>query len=208
MKIKDLLKISDENNQETFLFKFLRFFIYKLAASWRFSYEGGEIPSAAVVVFWHDHIYPMTKYMAFTNSVALISPSKDGEIVANFAKGWGHEFIRGSSHKSSTKTLLTMISMAKTRKVFLTPDGPKGPRHKMKIGAFLAAQKANVPLFLIKAICQGYRFKSWDRFLVPWPFTKIKIVLSKPYFIPESFGKADFDSLIRECEEWMNEGIV
>lgn len=186
------------------LFKFLQFLIDALASTWRFSFVGGKIAENAITVFWHDQIYPLSKYMQNTNSVALVSLSRDGEFAVSLVKMWGHDFLRGSSSKNSRETLRTLIATAKKRKVFLTPDGPRGPRHKMKLGALMAAQKAKVPFYLLKAEAHGYRFKkSWDKFLIPWPFTKITVYLSQPYFIAENLGRAELEKLAQQFELWM-----
>ncbi|MFA6408945.1 MAG: DUF374 domain-containing protein [Gammaproteobacteria bacterium] len=208
MRLKHFLKISDENDNPTLLFKILRFLVYRLASTWRFTYVGPKIAEPAVVALWHDQIYPLSKGMQNTNSVALVSPSRDGKIVAQFVAGLGHDFIYGSSKKSSTSALRQLILTAKTRKVFVTSDGPLGPRHKMKAGALIAAQKAQVPLYLMKFICCGYRFNSWDRFLIPYPFTKIKAVVSSPRTVPEYYGKAEMDKLAEKCETWLNDGLM
>jgi hypothetical protein len=208
MRLKHLLKLNDENDNPTLLFKILRFLVYRLAATWKFTYIGPKIVEQAVVALWHDQIYPLSKCMQNTNSVALVSPSRDGKIVAQFVTGLGHDFIYGSSKKSSTTALRQLILTAKTRKVFVTSDGPLGPRHKMKAGALIAAQKAKVPLYLMKFICRGYRFNSWDRFLIPYPYTKIKAVVSSPYIVPEHYGKVEMDKLAEECEKWLNEGLI
>jgi lysophospholipid acyltransferase (LPLAT)-like uncharacterized protein len=204
MRLKNFLKISNESGGKTFLFRVLQFLIYKLAATWRFSFKGPKIKEQAITVFWHDQIYPLSKYMEHTNSVALVSLSRDGEIVTNFVKGWGHEIIRGSSTRGNREVLELLIKMGKTRKVFLTPDGPRGPRHKLKLGALVAAQKAKVPFYLLKTDANGYRLKSWDRFLIPWPFAKINVTLSEPHYISPHYRRKELEDLALSYEEWLN----
>ena len=177
-----------------------------IASTWRFSFYGTKIKEQSIALFWHDEIYPVTKYMEHTNSVALVSPSRDGDIVTSFVLDWGHEIIRGSSDKNSSGALRLIIKTAKNRKMFITPDGPRGPRHKIKLGSIIAAQKAKVPLYLIRAKCNGYRFKkSWDKFLIPYPFTKIKIILSEPNYIPENYDRNEIEKLALIYENWMNQ---
>jgi len=204
MRLKHLFKIHNSSGKKTFLFNALNFLIRRLAATWRITYTGPKIQEPAVVVLWHDQIYPLSKCMENTHSVALVSPSRDGDIVTSFTEGFGHEFIRSSSLKNSAATLRLLIKTASKRKVFVTADGPRGPRHKMKIGALLAAQKTGAPLYLIKFRTKGYRFNSWDKFLIPWPFTKIEATISEPHFIAGDLKKDALDLLLSEYEEWLN----
>lgn len=82
------------------------------------------------------------------------------------------------------------IKIAKTNKIAIGVDGPRGPRRQIKIGMLLAAQKVGVPLYLARIRARGFRLeKSWDKSLIPYPFAKIDILTSGPFFVDKSCDK-------------------
>ena len=173
-----------------------------LAFTWRLKYNGREPAQKGIVVFWHGFMLPGWFAFKNLNAVAVISRSKDGELLANLLQNWGFEFIRGSSSKGGKEVLQQIIEKASKQWVLMTPDGPRGPRKKMKPGAIVAAQRAKVPLYLcgINVSCK-YTFKrSWDGFLLPLPFARIEMVYSEPLFINENLSNEEIDKKIKEFE--------
>lgn len=151
-----------------------------LARTWRFSLHGEFPSSPAVVAFWHDEMLPVWALFARRKHnlslSALTSLSKDGEILAQLLYDWGYELVRGSSSKGGKEALEQMTTLAARSILLITPDGPRGPRHQMKPGAVIAAQRAGVPLYLCRIRAKGWRFeKSWDKFLLPYPFARIEV---------------------------------
>jgi hypothetical protein len=176
-----------------------------LARTWRFSLRGDVPSSPAVVAFWHDEMLPMWALFARrqgnTPLSALTSLSKDGDILAQLLSDWGYEVVRGSSSRGGKEALEQMVALAAHNVLLITPDGPRGPRHAMKAGAVIAAQRADVPLYLCRMAARGHRFaRSWDKFLLPYPFARVRIVITKADISSDS----EISSALQDCEIQLN----
>jgi lysophospholipid acyltransferase (LPLAT)-like uncharacterized protein len=160
-----------------------------------------------VLAFWHGTMLLPWYFNRKKNFVALVSKSKDGELLAKLLKDWGYEVVRGSSSKGGNVVLRMMIDYASNkRKVALTPDGPRGPIYKMKAGAVISAQKSNVPLILAGiGIKWKKSLKSWDKFEIPAFFSKVKIVYSNPIYFKNDLDHDEISNNIGFCEKILNE---
>ncbi len=181
-----------------------------LARTWRFSLQGEMPSSPAVVAFWHDEMLPLWSVFArkkakarvqgSTPLSALTSLSKDGDVLAQLLRDWGYTVVRGSSSKGGKEALEEMIRLAQHSILLITPDGPRGPRHTMKAGAVIAAQRAGAPLYLCRIAARGRRFeRSWDKFLLPYPFANISVVIAKAA-LPASNEEQKIRSALHDCE--------
>jgi lysophospholipid acyltransferase (LPLAT)-like uncharacterized protein len=127
---------------------------------------------------WHQHFFsavrPFKDYRIFNPSI-MISQSKDGEIVAKIALRNGWNPVRGSSSKGGMEALKKMITNLKEKKLAVhIVDGPKGPLGIVKPGVIRLAHAANaviVPFFVSAE--KAWYFNSWDKFLLPKPFSKV-----------------------------------
>ncbi len=179
--------------------------IRALTRTWRFSLRGDLPSSPAVVAFWHDEMLPIWAVFARkhgnTPLSALTSLSKDGDILAQLLSDWGYRIVRGSSSKGGKEALEQMIILAAQNILLITPDGPRGPRHTMKAGAVIAAQRANVPLYLCRMTALGHRFeRSWDKFLLPYPFARVRIIITKA----DISSSSEISSALQDCEIHLN----
>lgn len=159
------------------LSRLVPFIFFHLARTWRITICG-ELPTgAAVVAFWHGDMLPVWKHFADTQSVALISQSRDGELLSQLVGRWGFVTVRGSSSKGNREALAAMVDvLGAGRRVLITPDGPLGPRHAMKPGAVVAAHRAGVPLVLCRVKTDwAIHGTHWDQFLIPLPFATIEL---------------------------------
>lgn len=151
--------------------------IYQLARTWRIHGGGAALPSSAVIVFWHGDMLPVWKYFSGAGSVALISRSRDGGLLSALLGRWGFQTVRGSSSKGGREALASLVDAARAgKRVLITPDGPRGPRHEMKPGAVVVAHRAGVPLVLCRVrAAVAVHGTHWDRFLLPLPFAAIEL---------------------------------
>lgn len=157
-----------------------------LRRTWRLRVSG-RIPTKGVVAFWHGQMLPVWALFANRQAVALVSQSRDGELLAALLEHWGYHCIRGSSSRGGSEALAVLIEQARSGKlVLITPDGPRGPRGVVKRGAIVCAQQANVPLIWCSVQCSWawHSRHSWDRFCVPLPFARVELSLSDAIEVP------------------------
>lgn len=149
------------------------------------------VPEGKVVfAFWHGKMVTgwllARQYFMNRNPSAVVSLSEDGRILAGTLHELGFSMIRGSSSKGNRQVVEKMRETLETGKVVvITPDGPRGPRHQFKYGALRLAAESRTPfLFAEIRYSRAWRLKSWDRFEIPWPFSRVEVVLHE-IAIPE-----------------------
>jgi lysophospholipid acyltransferase (LPLAT)-like uncharacterized protein len=170
----------------------LRFYLFTL----RVQVMGEEIALGSladhermIVAIWHQRFLPalayVTKFKHF-KPVVMISQSKDGELAAKLAKRLGLIPVRGSSSKGGTVALAAVLEALKKNLVAIhIVDGPRGPRGVVKPGLISMAQiSAGVILPIIVTAEKAWMTRSWDRFLIPKPFSKVTIDWGQPFVVP------------------------
>lgn len=131
---------------------------------------------------FHQDDLTCLPYFAGQNICILISHSKDGQILASAVEHMGYQTVRGSSHRGGVAGLLAgMKKVIEGHKMTVAVDGPKGPIYKVKDGITAIATKANRPIAPIRGFPEKkYIFeRSWNKATLPFPFTKIKLVVGK-----------------------------
>jgi lysophospholipid acyltransferase (LPLAT)-like uncharacterized protein len=110
---------------------------------------------------------------------AIISSHFDGSLIASTLNMLKIRSLRGSSSKGAKQVLLQAFkSIRSGEEVLITPDGPRGPRHHMSDGAIGIALKSKLPVFVMNYRAEKYwQLKSWDKFVIPKPFTKVDFYL-------------------------------
>lgn len=159
-----------------------------------------------VVAFWHGSMVIGWYLHRNTNCSALVSRSKDGDVLAHILKKWNYKIVRGSSHIGGNDALLMLLDLINNKySLAITPDGPTGPIHKMKAGAVITAKKGNVPLILTGIGCnRKIVFKSWDKFELPLPFSNVYVKYSDPIKIDKNLSYDETSNVILQCEEMLN----
>lgn len=151
--------------------------------------------------YWHQHHFFCTWYMRKLIQRGLkigflISPSVDGEIPAQLAREWGGEVIRGSTTRTGAQAMRDMYNIVVKRGIspVSTSDGPTGPIHVFKIGDILLSQFTQAPLLpLSYAASRAWYLKSWDRFMIPKPFSRIVITIGAPMTVPKGLLAEDLE---------------
>ncbi|HWL61892.1 MAG TPA: lysophospholipid acyltransferase family protein [Steroidobacteraceae bacterium] len=165
--------------------------------------------------YWHQHELFCGRYLLQQRALGLIpgfliSPSVDGEVPAWIATRLGARVIRGSSTRTGARALRDYYRLLVEEGVspVITPDGPTGPRFRFKPGALLLAQLSGRPLLpMAFAASRAWTF-GWDRFVLPWPFSRIAIAVGAPVRISRDVPLADEASvgvLQRRMEEALHE---
>ena len=155
-----------------------------------------------VLAFWHGTMLMPWYLSRNKNFSALISKSKDGELLSKLLKHWNFNVIRGSSSTGGDVALEIMIDFAKNdNSIAITPDGPRGPAHKLKAGAVITAKKSGLPLVLLGVAYKSKKLlKSWDSFQVPFFFTRANVVFSNPIYIDSKLSYEETSKIIERCE--------
>jgi len=161
-----------------------------------------------VISTWHRcTIYFMIKY-GYLHPMALLSPSKDGDLLADFSKKLGFVVARGSSSRGGKQGSEQLVDFLNTggRIATTVADGPQGPALRAKPGLVRIAQKSGVHLIpLVWSATRVWMFaKAWDRTIIPKPFSRIVISASKPYLIPKSAEGEEFDAYVKDMERTLN----
>lgn len=160
-----------------------------------------------VLAFWHGTMLIPWFVHRDKNFAAMVSKSKDGGLLERVLKPLNYKVIRGSSHTGGSVALGVLVDLARNEcSIAMTPDGPRGPLHKMKPGAVIAAKRANIPIVLLGVGYQKKReLSSWDKFQVPKFFSRVNLVYSDPISIDEELSYDDTSKVIEECEIKLNE---
>jgi hypothetical protein len=144
--------------------------------------EKGDAP--LIYIFWHRHILFVIHRFRRTGARPLISLSSDGDRVAEVARVFGMDPIRGSSSRGGARAFLEMarcIGRDRAR-VLITADGPRGPARRVKEGAAQLAARTGAWVVPIgwSASRRKVLERSWDRFLVPLPCGRVRFAYGKP----------------------------
>lgn len=188
--------------------KILISLINLISKSWRIKIEGNIPKNNAVVAFWHGEMLPIWKFFSTQKirKTAVVSLSKDGELLSKLLEKWGYDLIRGSSSKNSKEVLNKSVEVVENSLLFITPDGPRGPAKKFKNGAAVIAYRTGVPIYLVSANTNfKYVFKkSWDKFLLPLPFSMIRLRISQPYYLEKELSRDEVAEKIVFLEKQLN----
>lgn len=200
----------------------LRWLLGLLGSTWRIELVAGSEVLAGMLAdkkphilsFWHNRIFPAAYFLS-RNLVRqgfpitlLASQSRDGELVTRLVAGWGVETVRGSATRGGREALRG-IYRAITRDAsspLVVPDGPKGPIYEFKAGALVLAQMSGAPILLMGfAASSCWRVKSWDRLIVPRPFSRVVVKIAAPEYVAKDLSGEAFETERRRLEAKLDE---
>ncbi|MBW6521867.1 MAG: lysophospholipid acyltransferase family protein [Desulfoarculaceae bacterium] len=156
-----------------------------------------------IFCFWHDQLLLMIKGYRGPGTKILISASKDGELIARTMEHFGHGSVRGSSSRGARQAFRELMTLTADKvDLAVTPDGPKGPRHQLKDGVIQLARISGRPVVPMAYVCsRGYRFRSWDRFLLPAPFARAVYSYAPPLFFSR-------DEPLDDCRQRLEQAMA
>jgi len=180
-----------------------------LAASWRVREvdETGEIArprralEPAVYALWHAELLPLALVYAPAGLATMISHHRDGEIAANLVEALGARVVRGSSSRGGSDALRAMARLGRDGwPLAITPDGPRGPAGRSKPGVVRLAARCGLPVVPVAARpAAAWRLRSWDRFIVPKPFTVVHVEFAPRIAVPPD-AEADLDAWLARID--------
>jgi len=161
---------------------------------------GKPVTENYIGALWHNRllIFPLVlrRFLPNRHGAALISASRDGDLLADAIHRFGYDVVRGSSSRLGASAILQLTeALAAGRDVVITPDGPRGPAYELGPGIIFLAQKSGaavLPMNLEFSHC--WRLGSWDRFIVPRPFSKVRVLIGQLYRVGATNTPDEFEA--------------
>jgi lysophospholipid acyltransferase (LPLAT)-like uncharacterized protein len=163
-----------------------------------------NLPGRYILTLWHGRIFYLFFHLRrHSDYHLLISPSKDGDWLARLARLMGYSVIRGSSYKQAISSARSLIKVLRNgERIIIVADGSRGPRLKAQAGSIQLAGMTQSPIIpMTYGSRKKHVFKSWDRFVLPFPFTRCTVNFGSPILVP---SKLDGESLLLKQTELEN----
>jgi len=166
-----------------------------------------EARSGGLLLMWHNRLFPAfgcLRHLEFEKHQihGLVSASRDGARLASFMRAIHVVPLRGSSSRRAATATREMVRvLGNGGVVSITIDGPRGPCYHAQAGAAMLALRLQCPIYLVNvepASC--WRLNSWDRFMIPRPFTKVEINVQRLSWRPATTDKEGREALRQRIE--------
>lgn len=156
-------------------------------------------------VLWHGRIFSPIYLHCGEGITAMVSQHTDGEMIAQTLHKLGYHTVRGSSTRGGNQAFHEMVNVLKQRRIgAIIPDGPRGPRHHLKPGTIYIAQQAGVHLIPVAfSANRKIVFNSWDRFLLPLPFSKNIVYYGTPAKVMRELSEEQLEQTRQDFEAEM-----
>lgn len=167
-----------------------------------------------IFTFWHNRSFVAADFFRKRifgrgfDVLALASLSRDGELVTRVARGFDVSVVRGSASRGGLGAVRALYRAMKRRgsSPVMIPDGPRGPRYELKVGAVILAQMSRAPILLLGMAARRYfTLKSWDRLIVPWPFSRVAVVVGEEQTVERNLSPEDLEAERLRLQELLNE---
>jgi len=151
-------------------------------------------PRPTLFILWHNRLFVATeisrRYRPARPLHSLVSTSKDGAWLSAFFESTGMRVVRGSSSRGGREAVTALVDVLRAgHDGGITPDGPRGPRYEIKPGALVVARRARARVVLVGiTYARAWTLPSWDRFLIPHPFTRARLHAE---WVPDEALKSD-----------------
>lgn len=178
---------------------------------WELHPEIAQYASAPVIFcIWHNRLSLAlnmhTQYLAATGQqrtlAAIVSASRDGALFARILEHCGVQPVRGSSSRRGPQALLELTTLAERgHDLAITPDGPRGPRYIVQPGVIALSQVTGRPIIPSGCDIKWKRcLRSWDRFQIPLPLTRVNARFGQPLLVPREATESDRETLRLELQ--------
>ena len=162
-----------------------------------------------VYVTWHQRLLNLF-FLKYRRPVTImISRSNDGDLVADVAEKLGFSTVRGSSSRGGATAMLQLIEKIRRDSSIsagMLGDGPRGPARKLKIGTLRIARDAGIPILPFAYSAKRCKlFASWDRFMLPLPFSPLVVIFGEPVEVPVTVSDVELEELRLKVENSLKE---
>ncbi len=160
-----------------------------------------------ILTLWHGRIFYLFYYLRqHPDYFLLISPSEDGDLLARLAQLMGYSVIRGSTYKKAVPAARSLIKvLRRNQRIIIIADGSRGPRCVAQSGSVQLAGITGSPIFPMTFGAKNkIVLKSWDRFVIPLPFTRCALNFSSPISLPRKSSEHSIEEKRLEMESVLN----
>ncbi len=162
-----------------------------------------------ILSLWHNRSF-LAAYFVYSELsrrgfevLVLASQSRDGELVTRLARQLRLSVVRGSASRGGLAAMRAIYRAIARQGLspVLIPDGPRGPLYELKVGVAVLAQMSQVPILPIGLAAQRFfTLGSWDRLIVPWPFSRVAVVIGEPQTVERGLSSDELESRRRGLE--------
>lgn len=158
-----------------------------------------------IYLFWHEYILLPLYLRGHCNVAMLLSLHRDADVLFEVAGRMGFGTVRGSTYSGSAAAVRELLQRGQHMNLAITPDGPRGPRRRLSQGAVFLSSKMGLPIVCMGLGCdRPWRFRSWDRFALPRPFSRARGVISPAMTIPADLDRDGLEHYRVRVEEVLN----
>lgn len=199
-----------------------RWIMMALGATWKTRVVVGQEhldallvdPRAVILSFWHNRVFlsgPFVYQRLLSEGLQLTllaSQSRDGELVTKVCERWGVHTVRGSASRGGLQAMRAIHRAIKRQgsSPIMIPDGPRGPLYYFKPGVVILAQMSQAPILPYGIAARSYwTLKSWDRIVIPKPFTQVAVVIGEPQQVARQLNEDELEAERQRLEALLNE---
>lgn len=170
------------------------------------SYEDGAQKTLdqrpLIASFWHSCMIPATYIFRDMGIRVMSSDSYDGQYMGRIIHKFGFLAVKGSSSRNAVRALLGLRrALEEGWTVAFTLDGPRGPRHKVKPGPVALARSSGLPMTMFHAaVDRAWVLNTWDRLMIPAPFSRVLVRVGKLISVPENATAEDLERYTNELQ--------
>jgi lysophospholipid acyltransferase (LPLAT)-like uncharacterized protein len=165
-----------------------------------------EYNEHVIYYFWHEYIFSILPRWGHTPLTVLCSQHRDGEWVNQIALSLGLNIARGSSTRGGSSAIRQMKKNSQFSSLAVTPDGPRGPRREMAMGPVYLSSLLGLPLVPMGiGISNPYRLRTWDKFAIPRPKSRVRVIFGPKVFIPRKLGREKLESCRVGAQKLLND---
>lgn len=171
-------------------------------------YKVFEKDNSLIMIAWHGRVALLPYFWDNKRKLkALVSPHRDGQLIAKLLKSFGLGVIGGSTNNNANGAAISLMrTLKKNDSIAIIPDGPRGPAMKLSMSPIYYAQKTGKPIVGMGYSIKGSKLaRSWDSMLIPPIFSKGITFATEPFYIPKDATKAELEKYRLQIEKNLND---
>jgi lysophospholipid acyltransferase (LPLAT)-like uncharacterized protein len=159
--------------------------------------------------FWHENILIPAYHYGQSDIWVLISQHADGQLIAETCRHLRFRTVAGSATRGGVEAVRQMLRKGLVGHLAVTPDGPRGPRRRVKPGVVYLAARTGLPIVPIGIAFRGaWRMRSWDRFAIPHPWGAAWCVTTEPIAVPVDVDKEGLEEYRLQVEQALEQATM